>query len=244
MTPGGPWAVLHGLLLEAPRFYTYYNVLLLGQALLATVALSVLGGAAGFLAGGVLAVLRTRRLVDAAPLRILATLYVEVFRRIPFLVKLLCIFFGLQYLGLQTPMFVVALLTVTVSASAFAAELVRAGLESVHPNQVDAAEAMNLSRAQVLFSVMLPQSWRVIVPPAVGYLAGFVKSTSIASQVGVLELTYAAKLMNTKGFSALICFGTVLVLYFLVCYPLSLGGAWLERRLDHGRRAILPLQAV
>jgi polar amino acid transport system permease protein len=194
--------------------------------------LSAIGGAIGFLAGFVLAVLRLPRIVDVWPLRLVATLYVEVFRRIPFLIKLLCIFFGFQYLGLQAPLFVVALVTVALSATAFASELIRAGLQSVHANQIDAAQAMNFGRLQLLFMVMLPQSWRVILPPTVGYLAGFVKSTSIASQVGVLELTYAAKIMNTKGFSALLCFGTVLILYFAICYPLSRLGGWLEQRLD------------
>jgi polar amino acid transport system permease protein len=218
------------ILHEAPRFFSPYNLLLFGQALLQTVGLSVIGGVIGVLLGGVLAVLRTRRLVDFLPMRILATSYVEIFRRIPFLVKLLCVFFGFQLAGFQAPMFVVALTTVSLSATAFAAELVRAGLESVHANQIDAAEAMNFSRPQILFSVMLPQAWKVMIPPMIGYLIGFIKSTSIASQVGVLELTYAAKIMNTKGFSALLCFGTVLVLYFAICYPLSLLGAWAERR--------------
>jgi polar amino acid transport system permease protein len=229
-------ATLHGLWLQLPRFYSYYNILLFAQAMLNTVALSVIGGAIGFLAGFILAVLRINSIIDMVPLRLVATLYVEVFRRIPFLIKLLCIFFGFQYLGLQAPLFVVALVTVALSATAFASELIRSGLQSVHANQIDAAQAMNFGRLQLLFMVMLPQSWRVILPPTVGYLAGFVKSTSIASQVGVMELTYAAKIMNTKGFSAVLCFGTVLILYFAVCYPLSLLGGWLEQRLDQRRR--------
>ncbi len=222
--------MLTELLREAPRFFSPYNLLLFGQALLQTVALSLGGGAIGLAAGGGLAVLRMPRLVRLLPARVLATLYVELFRRIPFLVKLLCVFFGFQWLGWQAPLFVVALTAVSLSATAFAAELVRTGLESVHANQVDTAEAMNFSRAQTLFAVMLPQAWRVMLPPMIGYLIGFIKSTSIASQLGVLELTYAAKIMNTKGFSAVLCFGTILVLYFLLCYPLSLLGAWAERR--------------
>ena len=76
-------------------------MLLFGQAMLNTRrACRVIGGAIGLLAGGLLAVLRTPRLVDVLPLRLLATLYVEMFRRIPFLVKLLCVFFGFQYLGI------------------------------------------------------------------------------------------------------------------------------------------------
>jgi polar amino acid transport system permease protein len=222
---------------EAPRFFSSYNLLLFGEAMLQTVGLSVIGGAIGVVLGGGLAVLRMRRLVDFWPARILATFYVEIFRRIPFLVKLLCVFFGFQLAGLQASMFVVALTTVSLSATAFAAELVRGGLASVHAQQIDAAEAMNFSRAQILFGVMLPQAWKVMIPPMIGYLIGFIKSTSIASQVGVLELTYAAKIMNTKGFSAILCFGTILVLYFALCYPLSLFGALAERRLGRAGRA-------
>jgi len=225
-------ATLHALALQLPRFYSPYNILLFAQAMLNTLALSVIGGAIGFICGFALAVLRIPRIIDILALRLIATAYVEIFRRIPFLIKLLCIFFGFQYLGLQAPLFVVALVTVALSATAFASELIRAGLRSVHANQIDAAQAMNFSRLHLLFMVMLPQSWRVILPPTVGYLAGFVKSTSIASQVGVMELTYAAKIMNTKGFSALLSFGTVLILYFAICYPLSRLGGWLEQLLS------------
>jgi polar amino acid transport system permease protein len=236
--------MLSELIHEAPRFFSPYNLLLFGEAMLQTVGLSVIGGAIGVVLGGMLAILRIRRLIDFWPARILATLYVEIFRRIPFLVKLLCVFFGFQLAGLQAPMFVVALTTVSLSATAFAAELVRGGLASVHAQQIDAAEAMNFSRAQILFGVMLPQAWKVMIPPMIGYLIGFIKSTSIASQVGVLELTYAAKIMNTKGFSAILCFGTILVLYFALCYPLSLFGAWAERRVGRAGRSAPPEGAL
>ena len=236
--------MLADLIAQAPRFFSYYNLLLFGQALLQTVGLSVIGGGVGLVAGGVLAVLRVPRLVNVLPVRILATLYVEIVRRIPFLVQLLCVFFGFQLAGLQASLFVVALTAVSLSATAFAAELVRAGLGSVHANQIDAAEAMDFSRAQILFTVMLPQAWRVMLPPMIGYLIGFIKSTSIASQVGVLELTYAAKIMNTKGFSAVLCFGTILVLYFMLCYPLSLFGAWAERRAGRAARTGLLPEAL
>ena len=83
--------------------------------------------------------------------------------------------------------------------------------------------------------VVLPQAWRVIIPPSMTYAVGLVKSTSIASQIGVLELTYAAKILNQKGFSAGICFGSILVLYFALCWPLNLFAAHLESRLDPSR---------
>lgn len=221
---------------EAPRFFGYYNLIFIGEALLHTLALSFVGAFVGFACGVVLAVLRHERLFALPPFNWLAIAYVEVFRRIPFLVKLMCAFFAYQLLGFKVTMFVVAVTTVILSAAAFSAEIARAGLELVHRNQWDAAEAMNFTPLQTLLLVIMPQAWRVVLPPSFSYTIGFIKSTSIASQIGVLELTYAAKVLNTKGFSAFLCFGTILVLYFLICYPTKLLGEHLERRLAPARR--------
>ena len=221
---------------EAPRFFGPWNLMFLGTALMHTLLLSYLGALGGFVIGFALAVARHPRLLGLWPLRVAAIAYVELFRRIPFLVKLMCVFFAFQLSGAQAAMFTVALVTVVLSAAAFAAEIIRAGLESVAPQQWDAAEAMNFSRTRTLFGIVLPQSWPVILPPAFGYVVGFMKSTSIASQIGVLELTYAAKVLNTRGFSALLCFGTCLLLYFAICWPTKLAGEALERRLAARRR--------
>ena len=224
-----------GLLAEAPRFFRYYNMVFLGEAFLLTALLSFVGCGIGFLAGFALAVLRSERVVGWAPLRWLATLYVELFRRVPFLVMLMVVFFTSQFAGLDASMFAVAATTVALAAAAFAAENIRAGFESVHRNQWDAAEAMNMGGLAALRRVVLPQAWRVIIPPSMTYAVGLVKSTSIASQIGVVELTYAAKILNQKGFSAGICFGSILVLYFALCWPLNLFAAHLESRLAPSR---------
>jgi polar amino acid transport system permease protein len=146
----------------------------------------------------------------------------------------MCIFFAFQLSGAQASLFTIALVTVVLSAAAFAAEIARAGIEAVPAPQWDAAEAMNFSRWKVLTRIVAPQSWRVVLPPLFGYAVGFIKSTSIASQIGVMELTYAAKILNTRGFSALLCFGTILIVYFLICWPTKRFGEHLEARL--GRR--------
>jgi polar amino acid transport system permease protein len=223
------------LIEEAPRFFGYYNLIFLGQAFAYTALLSLVGCGLGFLVGFGLAVLRNERIVGFAPLRWFATIYVEIFRRIPFLVKLMVVFFAFQLAGLDASMFAVAATTVALSASAFSAENIRAGLESVHKNQWDAAETMNMGGLTALRRVILPQAWAIIIPPSMTYSVGLVKSTSIASQIGVVELTYAAKILNQKGFSAAICFGTILILYFVLCYPLNLFASHLERRLAPSR---------
>lgn len=223
------------LIEEAPRFFGYYNLIFLGQAFAYTALLSLVGCGLGFLVGFGLAVLRNERIVGFAPLRWFATIYVEIFRRIPFLVKLMVVFFAFQLAGLDASMFAVAATTVALSASAFSAENIRAGLEAVHRNQWDAAETMNMGGLTALRRVILPQAWAIIIPPSMTYSVGLVKSTSIASQIGVVELTYAAKILNQKGFSAAICFGTILILYFILCYPLNLFASHLERRLAPSR---------
>ncbi len=223
------------LLEEIPRFFNYYNMIFIGQAFFYTTAMSFIGCTVGFAAGFGLAVMRHERIFRSLVLRLLAITYTEIFRRIPFLVKLMVVFFAFQLSGLEVSMFTVAVTTVALSAAAFASENVRAGLESVHDNQWDAAEAMNMGGLTALRRVVLPQSWPVIIPPSMTYSVGLVKSTSIASQIGVLELTYAAKVMTNKGFSAFLCYGTILVLYFVLCFSLNRFAAWLETRLDPTR---------
>jgi polar amino acid transport system permease protein len=235
--------MLASILDEAPRFFGYYNAIFLLQAFLYTAALSLVGCGVGFLAGFVLAVLRHPRLMPVAPVRWLATLYVEVFRRIPFLVKLMCVFFAFQLIWSDVAMFTIAATTVALSASAYSAENVRAGLEGIHRNQWDAAETMNMGGMRALRLVVLPQAWPIVIPPSMTYSVGLVKSTSIASQIGVVELTYAAKVLNTKGFSAALCFGTILILYFVLCYGLNALAAYAERRLGARRRGTAPVPA-
>jgi polar amino acid transport system permease protein len=86
-----------------------------------------------------------------------------------------------------------------------------------------------------LVLVVLPQAWPLILPPIFGYFVLFIKDTALASQAGVLELTAAGRILNTKGFPAFLVFGTVLLLYFALSYPLARLGAELEARLGASR---------
>ncbi len=220
---------------EAPSFFSYYNLKFLLEAMLTTLALTAAGCVLGFALSFILAAARKMPGAAALPLRWSAFLFTESFRRIPFLVTLFLIFFAFQIAGFDLPVFTIALIAVVLIAGAFIAEIIRAGLESVHVNQWDAAAAMNLSATQTLWYVVLPQAWKVILPPAFSFFILFIKDTALASQIGVVELTYAGKVLNNKGFSAALVFGSVLVLYFLLSYPLTRLGARLEARLAPDR---------
>jgi polar amino acid transport system permease protein len=216
---------------QIPLFYTRYNLLFLLQAAGATLLLSVVGCLAGCLAGLPLAIVRRTRSLLLLPVRLLSIAIVEFFRRVPVLVVLMLVFFFFNAFGFPIPVLYIALIAMSVIASAFMAEIFRAGIESIHQTQWDAAASMNLGFLQTIRWVILPQAWRLMLPPAVSFFLVFIKDTAFASQIGVLELTYAGKVLNQKAFSAVLVFGTILILYFLISYPLAKLGTWMESRI-------------
>ena len=220
---------------ELPEFLGYYNLIFLTKAALVTIGLSAIGSLTGIVAGFGLALVRTTEHRWLAPSRGLALILTELFRRIPFLVTLMLVFFASQLSGLDLPLFVVALIAVFLIASAYLSEIIRAGFDSVHRNQWDAAAAMNFSLLDTVRHVVLPQAWRVILPPAFAFFVLLIKDTALASQIGVIELTYAGKVLNNKGFSAALVFGSLLLLYFMISYPLARFGARLEALLAQSR---------
>ncbi|MEM6848612.1 MAG: amino acid ABC transporter permease [Pseudomonadota bacterium] len=216
---------------EAPRFYTYWNMIFLAEAAMNTLLVSFFGCFIGYVVGFVVATLRVSRINTFAPGRWLLIIYTEGVRRIPFLVLMFCVFFAFQLSGAELSLFVIATTAVALRMSALAAENVRAGYEAINPRQWDAAIAMNMSPLSALFRIILPQAWRVILPPSTIHTVSMIKETSLISQIGFLELTFAARVLTQRGFSALICFGTVLVLYFIISWSFQRVGRYAERKL-------------
>ena len=213
------------------RFFSYYNVVFLLLAAWNTLLLTAAGCIIGFALGFALAVLRQTTRAVWQPLRSVAWLYVQLFRRVPFLVTLFLVFYALQMLGFDLPVFTVAMVTICLVATAYLSEVIRTGFASVPAAEWHAAAAMNFSLAQTLRYVVIPQSWRVTIPPTVVFFLSFIKDSALASQIGVVELTYAARIMNNKGFPPVLSFGSILVLYFAMSYPIARAGKYMERRL-------------
>jgi polar amino acid transport system permease protein len=221
---------------EAPDFLNAYNVMFLLQAMGRTLAMTLFGCLVGFTLGLLLALARRAQGKAMLPLRIVATLYVETFRRIPFLVILFIVLYAIQPIWPSISLLGVAIVAVCVLSAAFMAEIIRAGLESVPRAQIESAKVLNFSPLQSLWWVILPQAWKVIIPPAIAFAVMFVKDTSLASQLGVVELTFAGKMLVNRGFSPILGFGAVLIAYFILSFPLSMLGSYLEKRLGSPRR--------
>ena len=184
-----------------------------------------IGGGAG---GAVIAVARV------APVRIIrrmAVAYVGVLQGIPPLILLFLVFFGANILGLRITPWTASALGYGMYGSAFLGEIWRGCLQAVPRAQRDGAMALALSFPQRLWLVITPQAARIALPPTVGFLVQLLKSTSLASVIGFGELTWTGQMLNNITFQPLAVYGTVASLYFVLCWPLSVLSARLERRL-------------
>jgi polar amino acid transport system permease protein len=227
--------MLDRLLNEIPRFFSLNNMLLLLEAAGTTLAMTFLGCVIGFGIAFMIVFVRQTPGVVALPMRVLAISYVEVFRRIPFLVVTYLVLFFIQAFVSNASLFSIAVIAICIYATAYTAEIIRGGFESVPRQQVEAAVAMNFSRWQTLWCVIVPQSWPVIIPPAIAFMISFIKDTALVSQVGVFELTFRAKELNNQGYSGMLVFGTIAFVYFAMSYPLTRLGQTLEKRLAASR---------
>jgi His/Glu/Gln/Arg/opine family amino acid ABC transporter permease subunit len=204
----------------------YWGVLVKG--LMTTLWISWLALILGGLIGAIVGTARTSPWRVA---RLCALAYTEVFRSIPPLLLVFGVFFGLKYMtGLDLSPFTAATLALTVVASSFMSEVVRAGLMSVGRGQWDAAWSAGMRTRQVLRYIVWPQAIRVMLPPSVGVYIGTLKDSSLASVIGYVELTKAGLLIRETTGVSFEVFLIVAALYFTINYGISRGGASLERK--------------
>ncbi|NIZ09335.1 amino acid ABC transporter permease [Pseudooceanicola sp. HF7] len=218
------------ILSQLPDFFAWKNLVLLGESAFLTLSMTLLGCLIGFSLALVLVYLRTAPGRWALPLRALCIAYVEIFRRIPFLVVIYLVLFFIQTIASDVSLFSIAVISICIYAVAYTAEIIRGGIDSVPRTQIEAAQTMNLSRFQAMRLCILPQALPVIVPPAIAFAVSFIKDTALVSQIGVFELTFRGKELNNQGYSGVLVFGTIALCYFLMSFPLSLLGQHLEKR--------------
>ena len=216
---------------QAPLFFTPSNLLFLAQGAGMTILLTATGCGVGTLAGFLIVLVRTSTHPALLPLKVVLIAYVELFRRIPFLVALFIVLFSIQAVAPDASLFAIATIAICLVSTAFIAEIIRAGFEAVARPQIEAAAAMNFPRWLVVRAVILPQAWTIVLPPGIAFVVMFIKDTALASQMGVVELTFVAKTFNNRGLSSLLVFGTAMLIYFAISWPLARLGRHLEARL-------------
>jgi len=200
-----------------------------GQALLLTWKLTAISFLTGFALGIAITV---ARLLPLRPLRFVLTGYVEIFRNIPSVALLIFIVFALPDLGVLIDYEPSVVLTLTLVCSAFTADYLRTGINTVAVGQVEAARSLGLSPIGVITSVVLPQALRAVVQPMTSLLIALMLSSSLASQVPLpgRELTaLVAKIANDSA-AGIAAFAVAASAYLMSGLLIAWAGAALEKK--------------
>lgn len=177
------------------------------------------------------------------PRRVVAA-FVSYHRNTPLLIQLLVWNFGLSQalpaplaraINADAPEFIFAVVTLTLYAAAYMSQDLMSGLNAVPRGQTEAAIALGLTPWQARRLVLLPQAWRLALPPLVGQCIGLFKATSIAAVIGVGELTNQARQIESETFRVIETFGLITAGYLVATVPLMLIGGALEQRLGQAR---------
>jgi polar amino acid transport system permease protein len=189
--------------------------------------------------GLLIAIARTTSSPVLYPLRLIATIYTDLFRGLPLLLVLLLVGLGIPGLRIHwIPNSAVVLGTVALvlTYSAYVAEVIRAGIEGVNPTQRQAARALGLSQSQTLEHVVLPQALRNVTPPLLNDLVSLQKDSGLISVLGAVDAIRAAGIQTAQSFN----FTPYLVagaLFVLLTIPLTRFTDWLTRKQDLRQRA-------
>ncbi|HET8559849.1 MAG TPA: amino acid ABC transporter permease [Marmoricola sp.] len=184
------------------------------------------------LLGGAVALTRSTTSPWLAPARVVAVIYTDLLRGVPTLLVVVLFAFGipaLELTGITTSLFWLTLVALVLSYGAYVAEVIRAGIESIHPSQVASAEALALSRAQTMRFVVLPQAVRRVVPPLLNDFVSLQKDTALVSAVGVSEALLAAQDYGNFHFNYTPLLVTA-AFFVALTIPLARFTDWLGRR--------------
>jgi polar amino acid transport system permease protein len=209
------------------RTFGFPEFLFILEAAKWTIALSMIAFIGGAIGGLLVALGRTS---DNALARRAAVVFVQIFQGTPLLLQLFLVFFGAPVLGLDLNPWLAAGIALILNTSAFLGEIWRGCIQAIPEGQTEAAHALGLHYVARMRDVILPQAFKIALPPTVGYMVQVVKGTSLAAIIGFAEVTRAGQIINNATFQPLIVFSLVAAIYFALCWPLSLLAARMERR--------------
>ncbi len=163
---------------------------------------------------------------------ILAKCYIEVFRNTPALVQLIWVYYCLPVLtGINLSPVVSCTIALAVNGAAYCAEIFRTGIQGVEKGQMEAARSIGMGYGKAMRKIILPQAVRAMAPAFVNEFVSLLKYSSLVSVLGVADLTYQAQTLSTTTFRPIEIFTFIGIVYFLLCWCISLAASRLDRRL-------------
>ncbi|KQZ15010.1 MULTISPECIES: amino acid ABC transporter permease [unclassified Mesorhizobium] len=190
-----------------------------------------------FVGGGLLGVLLLFLRIGRARIgRIFVKYYVELFQGTPLLMQLFLAFFGLGLFGIDVPPWLAAGTALILWTAAFLAEIWRGCVEAVVKGQWEASASLGMGYLQQMRWVILPQAFKIAIPPTVGFSVQVIKGTALTSIIGFVELSKAGTVVTNATFEPFTVYGFVALIYFAICWPLSKSSQMLERKLNVAHR--------
>jgi polar amino acid transport system permease protein len=174
------------------------------------------------------------KLYGPRPVRWLATIYIEFFRGTSALVQLFWLFFVLPDFGISMDPFTVAVLGLGLNIGAYGAEVVRGAIQGVTRGQWEATVALNMTRAQALRRIILPQALVAMIPPWGNLFIELLKSTALVSLITLSDLTFRAKTINDTTMKTIPIFTLALLMYLVLSLAITIGMRFAERRMSRG----------
>ena len=209
------------------RTFGFSEFLFILEAAKWTIALSLIAFIGGSILGLAVALSRTS---GNRVLQWVSSGFIQIFQGTPLLLQLFLVFFGAPVIGIDINPWVAAGVALILNSAAFLGEIWRGCIQAIPSGQVEAAHALSLSYVSRVRDVILPQAFKIALPPTVGYMVQIIKGTSLAAIIGFAEITRAGQIINNATFQPLMVFSVVAAIYFVLCWPLSLMAARMERR--------------
>ena len=198
-----------------------------------TVVLSLIAFTGGGIVGLLLLI---ARLSKARGTDTFVSCYVQLFQGTPLLMQLFLAYFGIALFGIKMSAWVAASVALTLYTSAFLTEIWRGCVASIPKGQWEAAQSLAMNFGEQLRYIVLPQAVKIAIPPTVGFLVQVVKGTALASVIGFVELTKAGTMITNATFKPFVVYSCVALMYFALCFPISLYAKTLERKINAARR--------
>ncbi|MCM3708697.1 amino acid ABC transporter permease [Cytobacillus firmus] len=202
---------------------------LLKGAILYTIPLTLIS----FICGLALAIFTAlARISGNKALGAIARIYVSAIRGTPLLVQLFIIFYGLPTIGVIIDPLPSAIIGFSLNVGAYASEIIRAAILSIPKGQWEAGYSIGMSYSKTLKRIILPQASRVSIPPLSNSFISLVKDTSLASMILVAEMFRRAQEIASTNYEFLLLYTQAALIYWVICFMLSILQGRLERRLD------------
>lgn len=210
--------------------YSWINMRYLFQGLGITVVVSITSIAGSYVIGALLGIVRYINIRFISPI---VGLVIDIIRNLPLLLIIFFTYFGLPNLGFRPNSIWATIIAMIVFESTMIAEIVRSGIQAVDPGQMEGARANGLSYSQAMRKIILPQAMKKMIPALVSQFISLIKDTSLATIIMLPDLMHNAQIVYGQNSTYILpMFLMLAIMYFVVCYALSLVSRSLERRLN------------